>query len=353
MKKIVFAVCQLLIISSCANNSRQLLALQEVDRSRLVIVDSLFLPQENVHKTSVFVISDTILLVENNDSRLTHGDDMYYFFDLTKGEYEPFLKYGSGNGDLLSSTSCRNGNEMLIYDFIKHDVYVFNLDSILTQKHPNVSKSAVDFSCQYLLPYKDSSFLFLNPLFFPLKNKQFTSHRDQFCLSSGGHYEFSKNYKYDYFNVTRGFFIIDWNHDRLVYFDSYYHRIDYYTTALEHLFTLEDHSQDVASFTIIKYNEKDQGLVFSSFIPETFLDAAYNDDFIYVAYSGQVIIDDFRREVFRSIIYKLSWDGVLVESYDCDLHVKSLSSSPANSDLLYIFGQDAPDHYSLIKCVLP
>lgn len=351
MKKIVIVVCQLLVVASCSNNSRRLLALHEVDRSRIEIVDSLFLPQENVHKTSVFVVSDTVLFVENDDSRLEHGDDMYYFFDLTKGEYKPFLKYG--NGALLSSTSCRNGDEMLIYDFIKHDVYAFSLESIVKQKHPNISKSVVDFSCQYLLPYKDSSFIFLNPLYFPLKNKQFPSQRNQLCLSDGTHFDFPNNYKYDYFNVTRGFFIINWYRDRLVYFDAYYHRIDFYSTSLEHLLTLEDPSQDVASYTIINYNEKVQGPVFSSFIPETFLDVAYNKDYIYVAYSGQVIIDDFRREIFQSIIYKLTWDGVFVASYDCNLHVKSLSSSPTNSAFLYIFGQDDTDHYSLLKCVLP
>ena len=261
------------------------------------------------------------------------------------------MQFGNSSKGLLSSTTCRNGETFLIYDFIKGNIYQYNINNLLCGVlTPRIN--SISFPTQYLLPYKDTSFIFLNPYYFPTDSRQWKKYKGRFCISTGGSYHFNYSYKYDPYDVTRGVFILSQDKDRIVYFDSHLNCIEFYDSSLNPIKKIVGPSSDDVRYGAITTNEHVQSIVFSGAAPETYLEVTYNDDFIYAAYSGKTIVADSNRSTFNSLIFVFSWDGEWLETRTCDLHIKTLSPSSENARTIYIFGQDDIAHYSLLKCHL-
>lgn len=348
----LFFACTL---CSCSINQRGeiiVLSSSAIDSAQKVeVIESIALPSSDVRKTSVSVLADTLLLIENDDALLSHNDEMYYLYSPNIGNRYPLLLFSNSDSGLLSSTTCRNGDIFVVHDFIKSNVYAYDVNNILNGDRTPYIKH-INFSTQYLLPYQDTSFIFLNPYCFAAEPRTWNNSKKRFCVSSGGSYKFNSSYKFDPYDVTRGVFIMDSTHNRIVYFDAHLNRIEFYDYYQRPIRTLLGPGYDNIKYGSVDFQEQVKGIVFIGSIPETYLEVTYNEDYIFAAYSGGTIQPDNNRVVFKSFVFMFSWDGELLNSYQCDLHIKTLSSSLENNRVVYIFGQDTPSHYSLLKCSL-
>lgn len=91
---IIACITVCLLLSRCSKPEFETFILppSTVESAKEVfVIDTIYLPDSRNRKTSVSVLSDTLLIIENDDHGLSHGEDMYYLYSPIRKHRTPLL----------------------------------------------------------------------------------------------------------------------------------------------------------------------------------------------------------------------------------------------------------------------
>lgn len=333
MKKLLFII--LPIICSCGSSIKKN-SLPDDIFNNAIKLDYVW-EKTMDYSLNVWIHSDSLLIKKNKD-----GYKSGYLLDIcTINSDKPiygYLPYGASTGECLASIDSFIGDTILIYEFIKHEVYILDLNCLPKK----VESKSTNIVTQNMIPFGDR-LLCQNPHCF----KELHNYRNngkRFILSDPSYNYFEKKkYNYNTFNVTRGYFLINWKKNRIFYADAYRNTIEIYDTNLSLLRITFGPENQKPQYTII-----DKDIIFYGDIPNTYTSLTATDDYVYAAYSGNKICNDRDRENFISYILVFDWSGNYIVSFEVDMYIKTLSLS-ADKESVFAYGQISNSEYRFRK----
>lgn len=349
--KRIYVLLLLLCVCSCNKKYKEYRLPNDVLTTSDLIIPS----SESVmgKKTDVYVYADSVIISVNTVRDAAVKGYFLEIYDMCYGGTQKSLfMYGNEDGRLLSAASYRHRDTLLVYDYIKNDLYTFGVSQLFYDSC-NIAYKETNILTQYFLPYKNR-LLCQNPYCFNIGNKKYTNNGRRFIVSDTSFsYKEKKKYSYETVNVVRGTFVINWDVGRIFYADAYHNLVEIYDVEDLSMLSCSVGPEDrKPSYTEYAYGPNIVGLLFYGTIPEAYTDIIDGPKYIYAAYSDGIICDDKDRETFQSYILKFDWDGQCLDVFKINLYIKTLSLS-TDGEYIYVYGQSAQSEYKLQKYKLP
>lgn len=303
-------------------------------------------------KSDVYVYADSLIISVNTEREAVERGYFLELYDVRNVDSaKDYFTYGGEDGKLLGATSHMHGDTLLIYDYIKNDLYTFGIRQLLDGNYSMCKKTNI--LTQYFIPYKDR-LLCQNPYCFDIGVKKYANEGRRFIVSDTAFaYVEKKKYHYETVNVVRGTFVLNWEVGRIFYADAYRNLVEVYDAEnLSMLSRSVGPEQRKPSYAEYAYGPDIVGLLFYGDIPETYTEVVATSRYIYAVYSGGVICDDDERLVFSSYILKFDWSGQYIDAFKVNIHIKTLSLSE-DGQYFYAYGQSSSSEYELRKYKLP
>lgn len=315
--------------------------------AQLLQSDTLRFSQELIHANKYYVYQDTVLVVIN---RATEKVPFVEFYHMTDGNrlLDRRIPQGKGPGEMLQVFAYLNGNMLQINDFVRKQIALINMDSLLQDpmnyRIPSFAQYQV-FSfgkTQWI----DGKWVFENPYAF--KNEKIGIKNQTKRLLVGDQTttmeDFGK-YQYQTVNVSQGLLFANRDKNRVVYAALHYPIIEFYDSQISLFKTIwgpDDFSDQ--QFVIVQGE-----VIFKRTIPCAYKAYCYTEDFICLAYSGEMM--NFREKSEKDLhswIFRFDWDGNFVDSYYCPSHITALSVG-SDGKTLYATIRDRDDMPLLVK----
>lgn len=339
MKHLLFPICLLLLLAGCASGDK-VPASDRLDKNIMTVektfrADTLKCIDTLIYAKEFFVYRDSVLIVLNNRNEDTHFLEFYRLSDM-----RPITQlYRSGNGpdELLSANVDINGNTLTVNDFIKSQVAVVDIDSLLAD--PTYSASPVRLKVESLFnatPYKDR-FLLDNPYSFADEKAGIVQEAPRFIVTDEEKtYEEKNKYQYYTRNVTGGRIIANEAKNRVVYANGNQSSVEIYDMELNLLRTITGPVDLPTQYVI--HNEEGgmpNEVIFKTNIPYAYVDYCTDDDYFYLTYVGDMFGRGQKEQDLNFIIFKFDWDGNFIDSYPVHSYVRSISKS-RKDDAFYV-----------------
>jgi|GEM_PF-2840159 len=273
------------------------------------------------------VINDTIVLARYKKAY------PYYFglYNLNSGsKFVEFAERGNGPGEFLGGKYLSNAYNIKqpeiihIIDVITKKVSVFNLDSLLFWP-----KSHVYLPVQFELPdgvfnfckLDSSRYVCYNSYY--LDDKVFSNNNDMiFLVNTHGKPRQIREWKYFTLNVSSGYILISKKENRIIVTDRNKDRIEIFDTLLNHIRTIRgpDIFEPKYKLRFSNHISFEPGTVEGGFYP-----CCSTEDYIYHIYRGRYdfIPNSTKRQPVE--IFKLDWEGNLVENFILDRFIYTIS----------------------------
>ncbi len=349
-KSIFYLILSILIFSSCQNLDEdndiiQILPKSILDNAKLITP---------IHTSYISSNNDVSVFILNDDYILTKSKKCEYIINLyklsDKDYYKPIIKYGSDTNGFLSATIGNMLDSIIIYDFVKYKFTIIPTESLYNSNKQEIIINNTNILSQYLLPYK-KCLLFLNPYCFKDRIGKFSNPNQNRFLISDSNYNYNLRdieYKYETFNIVRGKFIINYKKNRIIYLNEYEDYIEIFNTNLSKIKKIEGPNN--LTFDYIKFNNGfSTELLLNNISVISYSSCCYNNDFVYLAYIGSVFKQN---NIYApSYIFKIDWDGNIINSYYTTSTILNLSISKIN-DQLYSWEKDRDGNKKLVKYIL-
>lgn len=343
----------MLAIAICSCKEKQVVYEELPDNlfDMVKVIEPVF-EKELDKKQDVAVYDDSLVVMVNTPMGALNSG---YFVEMYNMAVDTViahcLHYGKDKEDLLGAVSYRHENTILVYDYVKSCIYKVDLPALMQDTDLSFSGKKTNICTQYMIPYGDV-LLLQNPNCFDVGVAEYTNNGKRFVVSDKNfNYTERKKYKYDTFNVVRGFFLMNAAKNRIFYVDAYRNGIEIYDKGLALLAVVTGPEQILPSYSEYEEVPEFKSLLFYGDIPETYTALAASEDYVYAAYSGGRVCSDDKRDRFESYILKFDWNGCLEEVSKVNVHIKSLSCS-GNGKVLYVYGQSSTSEYKLQKYVM-
>jgi len=307
-------------------------------------VDTL-LKKEYVY-VDMYVIGDSLVLGYKNTSKLRRGQKVFDVYNVrSKVVQNAFLQFGNYESPFLAGTLYNCGDTLLVHEFISKVLYFIPLSQEIIEE--NFVPTAIDFPYpSQRLHLFGGGILKLNPYHFVGKDGQ-RLNKNTVRIQRSGFSQEKADKIIDCFNVSRGHLGVKNDKSRIVYVDAYQRRIEYYDPELNLIKTIIGPGTDEYEIDVQNMYNKYLEAVYVGFVPESFVDIAYNNDFVYAAFTGQTKCNDEDRKLFSTFILKFNWDGGLLATYRIGSYVKTMNLSD-DGETLFVYGQDNTTDYSVV-----
>ena len=295
--------------------------------NRYPVAELLRVQKDSIEKVMVV---DSLALVF--PKRLQKGAPMLRVYEIASfSKRAEFIPYGSGKGELLQAFTTKGNGKMLLYDAVKKEIAVMDLNSM--ENDPSFSPSFyhTNILSQEIIPYHDR-LLFLNRYSY-----QGQAPRIRISDKKWNYYERS-HYKCDAINVVDGSLHYNKKMDRIAFLADYEPVIELMDKQGKLLKKIRfPHS--VIEFVRVPHPDlKMEELLYpyqdDPHFPEyCFCCADSNDDYIVGA---------FWQDDWRFAVMILDWDGNLVDGFLTESRVVNISFS-SDSKLVYCWEENGND----------
>lgn len=142
-------------MSGCVQPKREKVPVQILDRellakAKVLQADTMGTFDEFIYAKKFWVYADSILIVLNKKHKDGYFVELHNLF--TKENIVKLYRFGDGPDEMLSARVDMNGKTLLVNDFVKGQVAVVNLDSLLKILHIQLFLFDIGQS-EVLLPY--------------------------------------------------------------------------------------------------------------------------------------------------------------------------------------------------------
>jgi hypothetical protein len=337
MKKYLYYLSIFLMVSCTCRYNKETVV-EELPKDFLFEVDTLGTFEDKfLYAKEFLVYNDTILIVLNKAHKDGYFVECYDY--INKKEVKKLIRYGNGPNEMLSARIHLNDNELYINDYVKSQIAIINMDSLILQKEDykeNVLKHHA-----YGLPSAvicNGLFVLENPYYFSCEQLGIEQGEHRFITTNGDKaYEYTSSYPYNTRNVVVDGCIITNDTKKLILYASMHNsQVELYDYEFNQLRKFNQLPSLEPNY-IIKGSEdsREKEIIFNKTIPFTFLDYTTDKDYIYLVYMGDFLKGNTRMKDYPNWILKFDWDCNLIEKYYINDYVLSVSKSN-NGETFYI-----------------
>lgn len=265
---------------------------------------------EDLAASHLFVFQDSI---EVYQLPYSSGGPVLGFKKIGSNISDHWGTYGPDEGCIMDSQISRNGDLILLNDFIKKQIWVLSVSGSGLELASGPIDSKIKSQC--ILPISDNECIYLNP-------HSFKSGKQRILLSKHGFRPaLCLHDRFNYMNVLHGSIATNGN--------GKYVFVDHITSHIE-LINESGHQYMVIEKDIMEqqdYHVDSHELVFKGFVCRSFVDVCpYNDGFIALYRPGIFTIDSVDNSE-ESEVFAFDWEGNQLAHYKINAKVDDLSVS--------------------------
>jgi hypothetical protein len=293
-----------------------------------------------IYAKDFFVYNDSVMIVLNKPTR-----DVRFleFYNLNSNTIiNRFISLGNGPGEMLNTLAHVRDNELFVHDFAKNQIGMLNIDSILynpkyrmdppTRFSNNVGSPFVTF-------YRDNELIMQNPYYFSSAKLGIDNEMPRFIISEiekpNKRLSVLDNVRYFTYNVSQGSIIPNLEKNRVVYASSFLNELGIYDMNLNPVKLILTPDDIEPTY---RFDDGNQ-IVFDRIAPYAYRGHCVDDNYFYVSYVGDYFSGEKHLKEFSSWIFKLDWNGNLIDSFHSSKYINTLSKSPGE-DVFYGRGFD-------------
>lgn len=334
MKKIYIlnAIMLVILLVGCAQSKRNDVPVQILDRgilakAKILRVDTIGVFDDFIYAKNFWVYADSVLVVLNKKHKDGHFVELYNLY--TKENIAKLYRLGDAPNEMLSARIDMNGKTMFVNDYVKGQIAVVDLDSLLR----NATYTALPVRHQVMgsptaIPYGDC-FLLEHPYRFTDKNLKIEQDAPRFIVTDGKKpYVEKVEYKYYTRNVSvDGCIITNYSNDRIIY--AYMHKsvMEIYDKDLNLRRMIEGPVDLKARYSLDGGLDTGTEISFKDYIPYAYLTYCTAKNCFYMSYVGDYLKSGRGMKDFPGWILKFDWDGKLLDCFSVNGCVRSVSKS--------------------------
>lgn len=222
-------------------------------------------------------------------------------------------KYGKEEGCIMESIVSRNGNLILLNDFVKKQIWVLSFSDNGLEYDSGPIDSDINSQC--IIPISRQKCIYLNPHSFKTGKQRILTSKEGFqpahCLKS----------RFNCINVLHGFIATNGN--------GKYAYVDHITSHIE-LIDESGHQYKIIEKADIEqqdYYVDSNEIVFKGYVCRSFVDVCSNNDCLIALYRPGVLTADTIDNVDESELFVFDWDGNQISHYVVNAKVVDISLS--------------------------
>ena len=324
--------------------------IEELPTKQIFKVDTIGnFEDEFIFAKEFLVYNDSVLIILNKAYQ-----DIYFIecYDLVnKKHIRKLFRYGNGPNEMLSARVHLNNNNLYVNDYIKAQIAIINMDSLITSEDYDVKilghktyESPTAVIC-------NNKFILENPYYFKDDKLKIKQGKSRFISTNGDKpYEYSITYPYNTRNVSvDGCIITNDSCKRIMYasmHNSDLELYDYNLNVIKIFNGLPKLETEYLINGIDEYNEKE--IIFKKNIPYAYLDYTTDNEFVYLVYMGNLLKENTTMKDYPNWILKFDWECNLIKKYYINAYILSISKSSTN-DTFYITIMNEDENPLLLK----
>lgn len=329
---ILSVVIFIILMSGCVQPKREKVPVQILDRellakAKVLQADTMGTFDEFIYAKKFWVYADSILIVLNKKHKDGYFVELHNLF--TKENIVKLYRFGDGPDEMLSARVDMNGKTLLVNDFVKGQVAVVNLDSLLK----NTTYTTLPIRHRAIgsptaVPYGDC-FLLENPYCFADENLKIEQNAPRFIVTDAKRsYVEEVKYKYYTGNVTvDGCIIMNDFNDRIIYACMHKSAMEIYDKDLNLLRMIEGPIDLKTRYSLDSESDIGIEISFKDYIPYAYLTYCTDKNYFYLSYVGDYLKIGMGMKDFPGWILKFDWDGRLVNCFSVSGCVRAISKS--------------------------
>lgn len=356
MKRILYHLLGgafLLFLTGCTPGNESSVPTDHLDKNILAIekamrIDTLETFDSLIYAKEFLVYQDSILIAVNNKYENGYFVEVYKWPSMVP--IKQLYRLGDGPDEMLGAKVSLNKNELIVNDYVKSQVAVVNIDSML--KNPDFSPLPIRHQAigsPTAIPYR-GKFLLENPYSFTDRKARIIQEAPRFIITDGKEPYTEKN-EYSYYtrNVTvNGQIIANETEGKIIYANMYKSSIEIYDMDLNLLKKIEGPVDLNPQYAIEGENGQQHNVAFRGYTPYAYLDYCTDDHYFYLTYVGDVLRAGQQMKDLPCWIFKFDWNGNFISSYPVHGYVLSISKSQ-KENALYLTTLSSEDTPILIK----
>ncbi|MFI3263025.1 MAG: hypothetical protein R3Y26_08970 [Rikenellaceae bacterium] len=275
--------------------------------------------------------NDSVMVVLNKPS----GKNSFVVFHNIKRDESiaEFIRLGRANNEMLNCSAHIKDNLLLVKDFVKNNLAIINIDSVLVYGSDYEVNDFIKFGntigSGFVTQYDSNRLIMLNPYCFTNKDMRIDNKQPRFIVLENDitpPLEYNDEL-YFTFNVTQGPIITNKNKNRVIYASSSLSEIEIYDFDLDPVKKIFGPIELTPTYRV----SDGKDISFDKIVPYSYMSSYYNEDYFYLTYVGEYFHRNDKLENFDSYILKFDWDGNLVETYHSPEYIYSLYWSEINN----------------------
>ncbi|MDR1343594.1 MAG: TolB-like 6-bladed beta-propeller domain-containing protein [Prevotellaceae bacterium] len=331
-KKILFAAILGSMLYSCTSNKNaDDLFLEKSIKSdaKFLQADTIGFFEDLIYARDFHVYQDSILIVRNRKY-----EDVYFleFYNLPQGKLlKKMFRLGNGPNEMLSAKIEINGNLLTAVDYVKDQVALVNIDSVLQDSLYQINPNRYYTHSPTVVQYKENQYLVLNPHCFKDRELGIDNKASRFIVTSKKNIYVEKNeYRYYTWNVVaNGLIITNYQKNIIAFAPIHRPEIEIYDDDLTLLKHIHGPDKLPPNYRIVNDFDNNEILFKKDYIPYTYLNYCTNEDFFYLTYMGDYLHPSKgeNMEDYPLWVFKFDWNGNFIGSYFLGRYVSSISLS--------------------------
>lgn len=350
MKTYIYCFSVLLFCFACAPKTNTKDLIEELPTKQILKVDTIgTFEDEFLFAKEFLVYNDSVLIVLN---KAYQGINFIECYDLVnKKHIRKLFRYGNGPNEMLSARVHLNNNNLYVNDYIKAQIAIINIDSLIISEDYDVK---ILEHKAYGLPTAvicNNKFILENPYYFNDEKLKINQGKSRFISTNGNKpYEYSISYPYNTRNVSvDGCIITNDNRKRIIYASMHNPDLELYDYNLNVIKVFNRLPELEAEYLINGIDESNEKeIIFRKNIPYAYLDYTTDNEYVYLVYMGSLLRENTAMKDYPNWILKFDWDCNLLEKYYINAYILSVSKSTKN-DTFYITILNEEENPLLLK----
>lgn len=344
-----------LTIFSCTNNidkNRTILEYDILENATPLHRHDAWYPIDSIYSNRFYVYADSILIIENK-RQAGHYFDIYNM--KNKELITSCLKFGEGPEECLFAQVYFEGDKLRVTDFIKRRFAYLDIYKILTNKlKPEYIKYPMDLQITSSPVKFGDSIIAVNPYHYVNNMADIRQMPGRFIIKTSKNFSEPMfiDYKFTTLNVGQGFIGANIKKRKLFFASGESPIIEFYDSDLvlkKEVYGPETVAEANLYITTEKYGKH---VSYKGGWPETYRNFTYDDNYIYMVYTGIYRTIENANTAYQSYIICFDWDGNLHKTYIAPMQIEALSVSHNNDDTFYASVIDSEGNPELIRLSL-
>ena len=292
-----------------------------------------------VNASDFYVYADSIMVCVNNQSSTGYFVELYNL--NTQSEIASYIRTGNGPGEMLLVSSYMSGTDLVLRDFVKHNLLTINLNDALGDKNFKLPQFVYygELGSSGVAELDSNRLVMLNPYYFYDKSHNIDNAQPRFLIWNIANQEIEGGVDrsgYFAYNVNQAKIVINREKNRLLRIPLDLSEFGIYDLELNPIRQILGPLDLPVRYYI---DEADKSVCFHKNIPYSYMGVASTDDYVYLSYVGEYNYFEVEvRKKIKTCVLKFDWDGNFISSFCLGRYISAISIG--SNETIYGEGYD-------------